>query len=1002
MPFIIDDLLAGAVAGKVFSDGGDSLKQFLRLPPSQRLYRLLWHDFGTATSMSKDEFYAFATDPELQSLTEGLIGGTRLPDEETRGLIATCIERRLHRVPADQRAALADEISALLVRGYPLATRDLSQQLANVTTKLDTQHGESMDAFAELQSGLSRLLHRGDPQADLAAALLAGPLAHAGKEEVAGQAQQLAADGDHAAAAQAFLDVADGLQDSGLFSVAETYRLQAADQLQAAGELAAAAELVESVITQQLDRESPEVWVTTGKLQALQPNGWLGDALSACANWPHEPWARARLREAVVADTGSNRQLRWLATLTQIGIVVGDARQVLADLPEELPALAPGARLYVELDRLDAVEEADGPQATDEKWPALEAWAATQTDPAVQGLCWQRRGYLLARRGDLAGTREAYRRAMAAWSRVERHGEQVADCLFSLQAAESHLGVWNIDIEVRPLAAAMRSPDRTAAGSARRLQERAASNRIAENYRQARREYVLAFASYRRAGSLQGVLHVASQLAELYTATSHRPEAIELFVTAGNGKQAAKVAESLPASQVSEVLGPRIPPWERIAVYHVLKVLSTEADTDLVTNIADQLLSDASVDPPSLREAELAQTAKVALAAVSLQLPDGKRDAGFNQLRHDLHSKLLISASQAAAEALFRATQIGELDARDDLTDCFLAEDPIPRVEPDQLAALISDRVDLRERIIQAANEGSVGATLVLLWGGVLGEPWTDMESLATKFTRGATALKTLTVEAVDAKVQTTQLQGANFAPGGLAARFANLSVKNAFVDRVLTVISNDAETELNRASAAAGLFNCADALTPEDRGRAWKMLTPISRGHYQSIVLGSAQPDLLSQVQLTTNAAGSLRAPAIELLGRLWTVGVDEAIDDLRTIVLDALRESNEDIRAAGVEVMGRVAELMDAPELRRMLSRETPKVRREIAVALGRNAPEEIEPQVPELARDPHKSMRWAVIDIAGETQDRTTLSLIASQDPDSYTRGLARLVIDRLNRS
>jgi hypothetical protein len=997
MPFLIDDLLAGAAAGKLFSDGTDSFKHFLQLPPSQRLYRLLWHDFGTAASMSRDEFYAFANDSELQAIAEGLIAGTQLPNDAARDQAAARIETHLCRVAADQKRGLAEEIATLLLRGYPLATKDIGRQVAALTTKLDTQFEENRTAVADLQSGVDRLLRRGGPQGDLAAALLAGPLSHAGKEDVAAKAQELAAGGDHRAAADAFLDVAKGLDQSGLVSVAETYRLQACDQLEAAGDRPAALELLEGVICAQLDRGSPDVWLTTSKLG--REGDWLSDALRACADWPHQPWAPTKLQTAIATDTDQARRMRWLAALTQIHLALGEEAQVLTDIPAELPALNGGHRFLVELDRLDALETVHGPHAVDDEWANVEAWAGIQADPTVQGLCWQRRGYLLARRGELEGMRNAYRRAMAAWSRVDGYSEQVADCLFSMQQGESHLGIWEIDTEVRPLAAAMRSSALTPASTARRLQDRAASNRIAGRFREAHRDYLISLAAYRSVGSLEGVLHVSDQLAELFAATDHLPEALSLFIQAGNGKQAMKTARAVSSASVTDIVGPRAPRWERIAIYQVLEVLGTAADSALVAAIAYQLLSDAAIEPVPFAGGELAEKAKLALSAVSLQLPADVTDEAFRQLQKDLRSERLISAAQAAASALFRATQIGVFDGRDDLTDCFLAEHPISRVEPYQLADLIGSRPDLCARVVAAAEAGSMPCVQVLLWAAVDEEPWTDMRNIANELTIRATALQTLAVDEIDGQVRTTHIQGANFAPGGLAALWADAQPRAAFVDRVLSVINSDQETEMNRVSAASGLFNCAKALTPEQRQRALVCIKPISRGQYESVLMGSARPDLLSNVQITSNAKGKLRESAIQLLGRLWDLGIEMELAELREIVLDALRDPEPMIRAAGVEVMRRVRDVMQTAELLRMLPRETAEVRREIALTLGANAAETIQPHINDLACDPQRSMRWAVIDIAAELGDGATLAQIASRDPDSYTRGLARLMIDRL---
>lgn len=994
---MIDDLLAGAVVGKVFSDGTDSLRRFLRLPPSQRLYRLLWEDFGTVADMSRDEFYALGTASDLDGAVEDLISGRRLANQETSEFIAARLEVRLRRVPDESRRQVANEMAAVLLRGYPVATRDLVQQLTNVTTKLDTQYEATNASLALLQSGVDRLLHGEGQQADLAAALVSGPLRHARMEEVAERARKLAAEARHEDAARAFVEVAQGLDAVGLITVAETYRLLAARQFHKAGDVATALDLTEAGIWQQLERGAEGARVVAAAYDEMSGGGWLSEALSACANWPQQPWAQNKLRTAAQNDHDLARRLRWLTTLTSIDLIYGQFSDLLQDIPDDLPELASGARLTIELDRLDALEETSGAEAADAVWAEIESWVATQPDAPLLALCWQRRGYVLARRGDLAGMRLAYRRGMAAWSSAPGRGEQVADCLFSMQLAESLLGVWNIDIELRPLASALESSDAAQAGQARRLQDRAASNRVAEKFPEAHRDYILAATTYRQTGSLSGALQAEGQLAELYSATGHLREALEAFVSAGDGKAASAIARRLAPQDISSVVRPSTARWERIAAYNVLEAVGTEADAELVGELADQLLADAAVEPASLIGSELTDAAKRALAGVVLQLPDARMDAGLEQVRIDLQSDLLISASQAAAQSLIRATEIGQLDAREDLVESFLAGHPIPRVNPTEIATLVGDRVDLRDRIIDAAKGGSMEAAQVALWASVEAEPWMDLQPVAEELARRASLLHTRSTETTDGQAAVTHNFGVNFAPGGLAARLATTDTRAAFFEHTLCIVGSDDEMEGSRISAGNGLFNCASALTSEQREKAWRALRPISLGEYTSTTFGTANPDPLSNFRMRTNEAGMLQAVALQTLGQLWSAGVSASLDDLREPTQRALSHPDERARAAGVEVMRRVPELLDVERLQLMLEREEPEVRREALLALGGNVPDRIRPHLVTLAADPHRPIRWAAINVAVEIADTGILEQIATGDLDSYTRGLAKRELD-----
>ena len=603
-----------------------------------------------------------------------------------------------------------------------------------------------------------------------------------------------------------------------------------------------------------------------------------------------------------------------------------------------------------ELDRIDAIEATQGATAADSSWDTVEHWLASQSDAEAQGLSWQRRGHLLAKRGDLDGTRDAYRRAMVAWSQLRDYSEQVGDCVLSLQAAESLLGVWDVDATARSLAFSLESSHRTPAGDARRLQERAASNRIARRFIDAHREYWLAYAAYKRCGSLRGVLHVSRQLAELYVATGHSADAVPLLVIGGDEKEALRVGKQLPVAQLNDTIGaiigqPRAR-WEQIVAYQLLQVLGTGADTDSVAAVAEQLLEDASPDPPTLINAQLPDQAKAALAAVSLQIPEHLRGTAFDQIRKDLRQPLLIDAGRQAGLALIRATQLEVLDAREELLDSLLATDGIPRVEPYQLADLLAERPEVRERIVQAAVAGSMVATQTLLWAHASGEPSNDVQELATEFTRRASAIETITTQVINGQKQISRVIGVNFAPGGLAARFAADDATRAFVERVKSVIIDNEETEATRASAANGLFNCSSRLAATDREELWLLLGPICRGEYESLTFGSPAPDPLSAVQFTSNEPGTLRAAALELQARVWELGVSGGIDELRMAVLSALRDPNAEVRTAAVESAGRVSGLVESEELARMLPDSEAHVRRAVILALGHREPDRLRP--------------------------------------------------------
>jgi hypothetical protein len=371
MPTGIEEAAATALVKRGVATVGNSAIRWLSLGPRERLFRLLFVEFGDSVAMPKDEFYAFATDEELSSLTDDLLAGRRPADDATAGLIAERIETRLHRVPEADRDAMASEIGTFAVFSYTAALKTPEELGHNIAAKVDMYGTQTTAALTDIQAELKRLVGAGDKETDLVAALMSSPLEHAGQTETVAAAQKLAGDGKHSEAATRFLEVADGLDAAGLVSVSETYRLLAAEQFRASGDIEEAVATVATAASTRANRGSADAWLIAGRIGHVGGPAWLGDAFSAYADWPRQPWAAQRLRDAWSQDDDPERRQRWLAALVQISAVSGDRDQVL----QEIPALTPrasGSRLYWELDRIDAIEATQGATAADSNWDTVE------------------------------------------------------------------------------------------------------------------------------------------------------------------------------------------------------------------------------------------------------------------------------------------------------------------------------------------------------------------------------------------------------------------------------------------------------------------------------------------------------------------------------------------------------------------------------------------------------------------------------------------------------
>ena len=197
MPTGIEEAAATALVKRGVATVGNSAIRWLSLGPRKRLFRLLFVEFGDSVAMPKDEFYAFATDEELSSLTDDLLAGRRRADDATAGLIAERIETRLHRVPEADRHAMASEIGTFAVFSYTAALKTPEELGHNIAAKVDMYGTQTTAALTDIQAELKRLVGAGDKETDLVAALMSSPLEHAGQTETVAAAQKLAGDGKH-------------------------------------------------------------------------------------------------------------------------------------------------------------------------------------------------------------------------------------------------------------------------------------------------------------------------------------------------------------------------------------------------------------------------------------------------------------------------------------------------------------------------------------------------------------------------------------------------------------------------------------------------------------------------------------------------------------------------------------------------------------------------------------------------------------------------------------
>ena len=502
--------------------------------------------------------------------------------------------------------------------------------------------------------------------------------------------------------------------------------------------------------------------------------------------------------------------------------------QVAIDIENEVKnsPLADGPRLDVALNAIDALNQQAQGAAADVAWQTVKTWMSECGEPATRGRCWARRAYLLAMRGDQSGAVEAYRHSMDAWARVQHAEGQVADALFSLQAVQFVMGSWTVsDQELRPIAAEVRPQPGTPVQRAERLQHNATAARIAGRFPDAHRDYWFALMEYAAMGSLQGVLEVTPQLAELYAVTGRPVAAVSFYCVGGRSKDAAKLAAKLPAKETTAALNTGGAPWARAATYDVLSVFDTAVPVDVVAAFADQLMEDVDAELPSL-----ASAARRALLNLVLQFPEELRDEALARVSAYLDDANLLEVARASAIALMRASQLGIADTADRLVASYLAGRPLADIDPSWVPDLIRDRPALHDQVLAAARDGNPHALNVL--------PFTDIDVSSDEILRSAMTeqaqkwaeVHTRTVTEADGQRRESIGMATHLAQAGLVAKDAEQPVRDTVLQRMSEIALDEQDSEANRAAAVDAIFNMATVI-PEDRRSALAESFSAARG---------------------------------------------------------------------------------------------------------------------------------------------------------------------------
>jgi tetratricopeptide (TPR) repeat protein len=841
--------------------------------------------------------------------------------------------------------------------------------------------------------------HAGDELPEIAEALLRGPLQRALQFDNARRANELLADGDVDEAVAVMRDVAEALRAAGSLTLAERYREWAALSLEHAGARDRAAELLVEVAFAQAQRGSDLTPVTANRLSDLlaEDKRWVAEGLEAMVVWPENPrGAIADLRSAV-SSCSPDEWPGWTAALVEVLLITGSPKEGFdAAAPAREAALAPGPRVAIELDALEAQEDLGDGIGAEAGWQPLLSYADSGVDLHDQrGVVWQRRAATLLRRGDLAAATEAATRAVGAWSARPGAEEQAAEALLDLQSGAMALAQPPPGMELRALATSAEGSSETPIALAERLESRGASARTEAKLPDALRAWSLALALHHRAGNFRGELSASERLGELYAHANLPIQALVFYLSAGKTKEAVEIAGRVSGEALAEVLRLDVPRWQAAAVYEVLARHGRRLPPEGAAALGEQLLVDASAEPDGFLSPQPSISARQALAATLLTLPEPQRAAAIEQLREEVDGGYTPTV-RAAAEALILATNAEVVDESELLIEGFLRDASLTGISSLWVAEQLSAHEEHRAKVREAALAGSHSALEALTAADLVrGDP--ELEEVANRIAESGVAIETVSeTRTANGRIERSISFGVGFEGIAMIARGATGEMRRALVRRLLRVLSDGREPELNRASAASALFNLASSLPEDTVSEVVEGLRPLAFGEYQMSEidresLASQHP--MSRFRFAFTAPDQLRSTALEAWARIFAAGNDSDLEILQSAVNQAFAEGRQQLLIGALRALVQVPDLTSPAPIAWLTAHPDLQVRLAALHAWGarHHKMEELE-TLPALLADPELPIRLTLVTMAREADDGAEVLAKLCEDPDAYVGAMA----------
>jgi len=973
----------------------------LRVDPETTGYILAWVDHGDASA--RDELRAMLDErlssPDPEDLSkEDILDKVVVAFEESAHDAMRSPERKAHRDAQQTRVEVRAEGSATR-EALSAQGQELTERISELPSEILAQVGDALasraEDFRQEQAQGLGAAHASGESSGLARALLLGPLQQIGALDDADAAEQLATEGRQEEAADALISIVDRLEFEGLELASENLRERAAELYSDAGQGSKAADILLAVAEARVERGSALLRSTAEALSEVLPESrqWIVMALRARVGWPDEgPTALDALRRAAEEAAGDPDEELWLAACFDCLSLFGEHQEILTRSQSVgTRPLASGPRLAIELDLLDALESTGQRSEAEARWLETLRWADRDGTAYDSGVAWQRRGFVLARREDIPAAHDAYRRAIEAWSQLPGYEEQAADAFYSLQSSSIANASPVPDLELRPLAAALRGAATTPVSQAERFEAEGMRERLNGKLPDAKRSFWLAFAGHRRMGSLAGHLLVGERLGELYEHARESVPALGFYVLSGNAKEATRVAKVLPGSQVAQAIAVGGPRWERATAYAVIGDVGRTLPAEFVEQLAETLIAEAKNDADSWVAPQPAPAAKRALAQVFLALPPARRAEAEELLLDELDSPN-FSVAKTTAISLVLATNAGVLDSTERLVEAFLRDAYNLGISIGWVAQTARRHPASAARLREAALDGNGAALEAVALAELVADDEKLIQACTQETERAARTVVTEEAEEADGgHVVSTSL--VHLEGYGIVARFATAEAQRRLVDHLLAIATGRTDPEGTRASAVNSLFNLAPALEVEAAETVIKALAPISLGQYELSRWDENLDHPLSRIRLSLHSPLELRGAAMNTVARLSAQHSGLGADSVAEAVFAAFRDGPESIIAAAFGALGRLTDLKPPIPLEAGMMHPDTSVRSEALQAyVARHQSLPADETLESLRNDPAPSGRLNLLNAARIATDGDRAIEPLREDEDAYVRAMA----------